>query len=247
MSKKIILADDNRTFLMYLGLLLKRFGFKVIPAENGLEVLKLVKLIESDVVMLDVHMQMLDGLSVLRHIKGDKRISHTPVIMVSSDSSRETIEQCKHNGCFDYILKPIKIDKLHASLQLCFFSHRGTNRRHIRTNFNKKVFLDCAGQTYELFSETLSEGGVYLRKEEPLPVGTEVTVALQLHNSQNLILKGEVIYIKKLFGDYLTLPPGMAIQFKNLAEDESRLLKGHIESLIAEDILADQGERIIER
>jgi CheY-like chemotaxis protein len=247
MSKKIILADDNRTFLMYLGLLLKRFGFKVIPAENGLEVLKLVKLVESDVVMLDVHMQMLDGFSVLRHIKGDKRVAHTPVIMVSSDSSRETIEKCKSNGCFDYLLKPIKIDKLHSSLQLCFFSHMGTNRKNMRTCFNKKVFVDCAGQAYELFSETLSEGGVYLRKEDPFPVGTEVAVMLQLQNGQQLTLMGEVIYIKKLFGDFLTLPPGMAIQFRNISEDDSRLLKGHIENLIAEDILEGQGERIIER
>jgi len=247
MSKKIILADDNRTFLMYLGLLLKRFGYKVIPAENGLEVLKLVNLIEADVVILDVHMQTLDGLSVLRHIKGDKRIAHTPVIMVSSDSSKETIEQCKINGCFDYLLKPIKIDKLHASLQLCFFSHMGTNRKHIRTFFNKKVFVDCAGQTYELFSETLSEGGVYLSKEEPFPVGTEVAVTLQLQNSQKLTLMGKVIYIKKLFGDFLILPPGMAIQFKNLTEEDSRLLKWHIENLIADDILEGQGERIIER
>jgi len=96
MSKKIILADDNRTFLMYIGLLLKRFGFKVIPAENGLEVLKLVKLIESDVVMLDVHMQMLDGLSVLRHIKGDKRVSHTlslwyPVIPAAKQYSNVSV------------------------------------------------------------------------------------------------------------------------------------------------------------
>jgi CheY-like chemotaxis protein len=247
MSKKIILADDNRTFLMYLGLLLKRFGFKVIPAENGLEVLKLVKLIEADVVILDVHMQTVDGLSVLRHIKGDKRISHTPVIMVSSDSSKETIETCMSNGCFDYLLKPIKIDKLHSSLQLCFFSHMGTNRKHIRTYFNKKVFVDCAGRTYELFSETLSEGGVYLRKEEPFPVGTEVAVMLQLQNSQKLTLMGEVIYIKKLFGDYLTLPPGMAIQFKGLTEDASLLLQGHIENLIAEGLQEDQRERIIER
>jgi CheY-like chemotaxis protein len=247
MSKKIILADDNRTFLMYLGLLLKRFGYKVIPAENGLEVLKLVKLIESDVVMLDVHMQMLDGISVLRHIKGDKRIAHTPVIMVSSDSSRETIEQCKVNGCFDYLLKPIKIDQLHASLQLCFFSHMGTNRKHIRTFFNKKVFVDCAGQTFEFFSETLSEGGVYLRKEEPFPVGTELCVVLPLQNGQKLTLKGEVIYIKKLFGDYLTLPPGMAVQFKHIAEKDSQLLRGHIENLIAEDILEGQGEKIIEK
>jgi len=39
----------------------------------------------------------------------------------------------------------------------------------------------------------------------------------------------------------------MAIQFKDLSEDASRLLKGHIENLIAEDILEGQGERIIER
>ena len=247
MSKKIILADDNRTFLMYLGILLKRFGYKVIPAENGLEVLKLVKLMESDVVLLDVHMQMMDGLSVLRHIKGDKRVSHIPVIMVSSDSSKETIEQCRVSGCFDYLLKPIKIDKLHSSLQLCFFRHMGTNRKHIRTFVNKKVSVDCAGQTFEFFSETLSEGGIYLRKEDPFPVGTELAVMLPLQNGQKLTLKGEVIYIKKLFGDYFILPPGMAIQFKHIAEDDSRLLKGHIENLIAEDILEGQEQRIIER
>jgi hypothetical protein len=45
MGKKIIVADDNRTFLMYMGLLLKRFDFEVFPAEDGLDVLRLIKLV----------------------------------------------------------------------------------------------------------------------------------------------------------------------------------------------------------
>jgi len=41
-KKNLILADDNKTFLMYVGLLLKRFGVEVLPAQNGLEALKMI-------------------------------------------------------------------------------------------------------------------------------------------------------------------------------------------------------------
>ena len=245
MAKKIILADDNRTFLMYAGLLLKRFGFRVIPAESGLEVLKIVKLTGPDLIMLDVHMAPMDGISVLRHIKQDTLISYIPVIMVSMDASSETREKCRQIGCFDYLLKPIKIDRLHDSMQRCFYEHLGTNRKHVRAYFNNKVMVECNGQTYELLSETLCEGGIYLRKEEPFPEGTNVTVTLNLPNTNPLTLKGKVIYQKSLFGDFLTLPPGVAIQFKGLSEQEVRSIKKHVEELVAADILEGGGTKDI--
>lgn len=247
MAKKIILADDNRTYLMYAGLLLKRFGFQVIPAENGLEVLKLIRLTGPDLVMLDVHMAPMDGITLLRHIKQHKTISYIPVIMVTVDASEETRETCLQHGCFDYMLKPLKVDKVYDSLQRCFFGHMGTNRKHVRTYFNKKVMLECNGQTYELFSETLSEGGIYLRKEEPFPEGTNVTVTLSLPNANQLTLKGVVIYQKSLFGDFFTFPPGMAIQFKDLSEQQVLSLKQHVENLIAADIIESGGTGSISR
>ena len=232
---------------MYAGLLLKRFGFKVIPAENGLEVLKLVKLTVPDLLMFDVNMTPMDGLSLLRHLKQDKMVSYIPVIMVSVDASDETREKCMSNGCFDYLLKPLKIDRVYDSLQRCFFGHMGTNRKYVRTCFNNKVIVEFNGQTYELFSETLSEGGIYLRKEKPFPEGSNVTVTLNLPNTNQLTVEGEVIYQKSLFGDFFTFPPGMAIQFKGLSEQQATSIKQHVEDLIAADIMESGGAGDITR
>lgn len=244
--KKIIIADDNKTFLMYLGLLLKRFDFKVIPAENGLEVLRLLRLAHADIVILDVHMKMMDGLTVLRHIKEDRQTSHIPVIMLSSDSNSELIDKCKQLGCFDYLRKPLKVDQLHDAVQRCFFSHMGTNRRHLRVHYKEKVVVAHNGTRLELYTETLSEGGMYIRKEEPLPVGSEVKITCPLGDRGSIELTGKVIYTKKLFGDFLTLPPGMAIVFNGLTEEDSKSLKLFIEDVIAKDIFESQQDKLFE-
>ena len=245
--KKIIIADDNKTFLMYLGLLLKRLEFQVMPAENGFEVLRLARLAEADLVLLDIHMTGLDGFAVLRHLKEDAETSHIPVIMLSSDAKDEAMERCRQLGCYDYLKKPLRVDQLHDSLQRCFFSEKGTSRKHLRVSFNKKVTLTHDGTDYELFTETLSEGGMYLRKEDPLAVGSEVVVRCSLGERGSVRLKGSVIYTKKLFGDFLTLAPGMAVAFDGLSPEEGKALKGYIEDLMAKDIFESQGEELFKR
>jgi CheY-like chemotaxis protein len=247
MSKKIIIADDNKTFLMYAGLLLKRFEFKVIPVQNGIEALKFLKYDKADAVLLDIHMEPVDGFTVLRYIKEDQGISNTPVIMVSVDSCSETIDKCRQLGCFDFLAKPLKIDKLHDSLQRCFFGYAGTNRKHIRVLYSKKVVVTYEDTEYQLYTETLSEGGVYIRKEEPFPSGSEVTVRFYLEDGRAVELKGDVIYTKKVFGDFLTLPPGMGIAFKGVAEDDATTLKLLIEDLIAGDIFDSQEEEFLKQ
>lgn len=245
--KKIIIADDNKTFLMYLGLLLKRLDFQVMPAENGFEVLRLSKLAGADVILLDVQMTMLDGFAVLRHLKEDKQTSDIPVIMLTGDPSSKTMEKCRDLGCFDYLRKPLRVDKLHDSLQKCFFSQRGTNRKYLRASYNSKVVLVCGGSRYELYAETLSEGGIYVRKEEPFPVGSEVVVTCSLGGKGSVQVKGIVIYTKKLFGDFLKLPPGMAIAFDGIGEEDEMTLRRFVEDVVAKDIFDSQKEALFER
>jgi CheY-like chemotaxis protein/Tfp pilus assembly protein PilZ len=245
--KKIIIADDNKTFLMYLGLLLKRLEFQVMPAESGIDVLRLARLAAADVILLDIHMTGLDGFAVLRHIKEDAETSHIPVIMLSGDASEDAAEKCRQLGCFDYLKKPLRVDQLHDSLQRCFFSKNGTNRKHLRVSFNKKVILTYGGHDYELYTETLSEGGIYVRKEDPFAVGSEVVVQCRLGERGTVRVKGNVIYTKKLFGDFLTLPPGMAIAFNGISPDDAKALKGYIEDIMAKDIFESQGEELFKR
>ncbi|TAN38215.1 MAG: response regulator [Nitrospirae bacterium] len=245
--KKILIADDNRTLLMYLGLLLKRFEFGVLPAESGVEVLRLLKLVPIDLVVLDVHMQQMDGITLLRYIKEDKRTADIPVIMLSTDSSSDTMEQCRSLGCFDYLTKPVKIDTFHDTLQRGFFSGRGTNRKFLRVPYPEKVRVSSNGTSYELYAESLSTGGIFIRKEDPLHPGTEVNVKCDLKNFGVVQLKGRVIYTKQLFGDFLKLPPGMAVSFQEMSEGDSRSLNCFVEDRLARDIFDSQQEVFIER
>jgi CheY-like chemotaxis protein len=244
-QKKIILADDNRTSLMYIGLLLKRFGFQVLTAVNGLDVLRLVKLLGSDLIILDVHMDTMDGVTTLRHLKADSKSAEIPVIMISTDMDPETINTCRDLGCRDYLPKPIKVDILHDSVQGSFFSPTGQNRKNIRAAFHGKVSIDYKGSRHDLYAETLSVGGVYVRKEDPVPVGSDVQVILRLNDGNAREFKGKVIYTKERYGDLSSLAPGMAIQFYDIPDHDYRAMNSYLKTLVAGDIVAEQGEKVL--
>jgi two-component system cell cycle response regulator/two-component system cell cycle response regulator DivK len=244
-KKKVIIADDSQTFLIYLAILLKRMGFKVIPAESGQEVLKLLKLVKPDAVMLDMYMEPVDGLAVLRCMKEDRETSCIPVIMLSVDSSAETIERCRRIGCAGYLTKPVRLSELNEALQELIFSPAGTKRSHLRVSTSTKIRLSHDGSSEDLYSESLSVGGIYIRKKDPFPVGSEVRITFPLNGGKDLHVNGMVIYTKELFGDEFKVPPGMAVKFNGMTEGETTVLKDHIDRLFAGDILDGQEEDVI--
>jgi len=247
MNKKIFLVDDSQAFLMYAGLLLKRLNYRVIPCETGLECLRLLNLTEPDAVLLDIHMPSFDGLKILQHIKNDKKTASIPVIIVSHDASSELIEKCMNLGSYDFLTKPIKIDELYRVLERCFYSDANKIRKYLRERFVKKVVVTYRGGHFDFYAETLSAGGIYVRTRDPFPIGSDVELTLPFGEKGSLFLKGTVIYTKKIFEDFMNFPPGMAIQFKGLLDNDVRTLKTYVENLLAEDILASQEECVIEK
>ena len=235
-TNKIIVADDNQNSLMFIGLLLKRLGFNnVIPVRNGLEVLKLLKLVKPDVVMLDIAMETVNGIEVLEYIKKDRQTSDIPVIMISGDSSAEIIAQCKKLGCTDYITKPVSVEKLHTALEWGNFLADWTKRKHPRISLETKVIVIHKGISYTLYLETLSAGGAFIRKKEPFPKGSKVQITLPLNDERAVQLQAEVVHVKELFGH--VFPPGMGIKFTEISDHEIALLKNYLEQIIAGDIL----------
>ncbi|MEJ2696387.1 MAG: response regulator, partial [Candidatus Sulfobium sp.] len=190
---------------------------------------------EPHLILLDVNMNPTDGVSVFRRLKEDEQISHIPVIFLSSVSDAEIIRTCRDMGCFDFILKPVRIRVLHGTIERCFSFRGGMSRKHLRAAFHKKVSLMHEGRQYQLFSESLSGGGIYLRKDVPLPVGSKVEVTLLLDNTP-VHVTGSVIYTRELFTGSFDLPPGMAIEFKGLGRHEHQQLNDYIEKLLARDI-----------
>ncbi len=242
MKKRILIANNNQAFLMYTGILLTRMGFKVIPAENGAEVLKVIKLCAPDIVMLDTHLTIIDGISLLKKLKEDKQTAHIPIVMISSNSNNKSFKECRKMGCVAYFSKPVNISKLHEVLQKHTFAQIGKNRKHLRISFIKKVSVIFKKEKYELYAETLSEGGIYIRGLKPFPIGSEVEVSIPLKGNRSMRLKGCVIYTKGIFGDVFKIPPGMAIEFRGNPAKKMKILKDYVEGLIAEDIIESQEE-----
>ncbi len=107
---KIIIADDTTSIRKVLNLFLSRFGYDVIEAENGREVLGIVEKTPVDLLILDISMPVMNGLETLKKIREFDAI--LPVIMVTANDSKENIRTALHSGASAFISKPIKFDEL---------------------------------------------------------------------------------------------------------------------------------------
>jgi len=245
-DKNILIVDDSETFLMYTSILLNRMGFdKVIPAKNGIEALKLLRILMPDIVLLDIVMPQMDGIATLRHIKGDEQTSSIPVIIVTIKSDRQAIEECKRLGCSYYITKPVNLNEINNALNENISYPGGRKRKLLRGSFEKKVVLTHKGKKEELHAVCLSEGGIYIRKRNPFRVGTDVEVTISFNEETSVNIKGTVIYIRGFSGDVFKVPPGMAIEFKDLTKSDALMIKEYITELLTEDILNEQNEPCI--
>jgi len=242
-SKRILIVDDSETFLMYFSILLRRMGFDIIPADNGITALKLLRVLMPDIVILDIAMPQMDGITTLRHIKGDVYTSNIPVIMVTVSSNPKDYEECEKLGCSGYLTKPVTVTDIHNTLHRCMpFS--GKKRRLLRTAFEKRVLVTCNGVTSEHHAVSLSEGGIYIRKKNPFRVGTKLEISVPLRDDETLNIRGNVIYAKGIEGNLFKIPPGMAVEFSDVSNRESEALNSFITECLTKDI-SEQAEPVV--
>jgi Tfp pilus assembly protein PilZ len=105
---------------------------------------------------------------------------------------------------------------------------QGTRRRYTRVTFCKKIDVRYDGANYELDAENLSEGGMYIRTKEPFPAGSELEIILPLGAGSKIYLTGVVVYETSPLSDYSKLPPGLAIEFKEIGDKETGMLRSYI-------------------
>ena len=93
-SATILIADDDRVSRKLLRRLLEQDGHEVRAAADGAEALELFAEGASDIVLLDIVMPELDGISVLERLKAMPGGSHVPVIMISAVDETESVVRC---------------------------------------------------------------------------------------------------------------------------------------------------------
>ncbi|KAF3332419.1 Two-component response regulator ARR2 [Carex littledalei] len=104
---KVLVIDDDRVSLQVVCTMLERCGYKATKCTSGTKALEMLRENEGefDIVLTDVHMPDMDGFQLLELVGLEMDI---PVVIVSSDSSRETIMKAIQSGACDYLIKPIQ-------------------------------------------------------------------------------------------------------------------------------------------
>jgi CheY-like chemotaxis protein len=120
----IVIAEDSPPNRKILAHLLEKLGFEVIACENGQQAWE--KLNElGDVskvaaVISDIMMPNMDGLQLLKHIRGDEKFKTLPVVLVTAVSEKDYIVQAKELQVNGYILKPVTFQRVVGKLQEIF-------------------------------------------------------------------------------------------------------------------------------
>ncbi len=109
-DSRILVVDDEPGVLESLEILLSSEGYKVDVANSGQEALEKLKSQDYHLIITDVRMEGLDGIEVLKGVKG-KNIN-IPVIIISAYASPESALKAMKEGAYDYLPKPFKISEL---------------------------------------------------------------------------------------------------------------------------------------
>ena len=116
---RVLLAEDNRVNQKVATQMLVRLGCEVTLAANGQEAVTQFRQKEFDLVLMDCHMPVMDGLEATRQIRSLTERRQIPVIALSADVMAEQKTACKQAGMNGYLSKPIRLEELR--LALCGF------------------------------------------------------------------------------------------------------------------------------
>jgi len=108
----ILLVDDDEDLIQALQFSLHRENYNVIKSLNGAEAITKSLDVQPDLILLDILMPNLDGLTSCRAIKTMKQTKDIPVIMLTAKGDTETIRAAFKAGANDYIVKPFGMDKV---------------------------------------------------------------------------------------------------------------------------------------
>ena len=91
---------------------LKNHDCSILEASNGEEGLAVAAKEKPDVILLDITMPVMDGITMLTKLREDPELKGTPVIMLTAESSRENVAHIARLGVRDYLVKPFKEEQL---------------------------------------------------------------------------------------------------------------------------------------
>ena len=117
MAKTIMVVDDSISIRQVVGLALKQAGYDVIEGCDGRDALAKLTGQKVNLIISDVNMPNMDGISFVRELKTRPAYKFTPVLMLTTESQEDKKEQGKAAGARAWMVKPFKPEALLAAVE----------------------------------------------------------------------------------------------------------------------------------
>ncbi len=121
---KVLLVEDNHMNKVLVREILTLNGYDIIEAESGSEGLQKLAMVRPDVILMDLHLPEMDGITVTRIIKADEKHRSIPVLALTAATMTGEEHKLLDKGFDGYVAKPIDIKKLLEAIETCLRDHR---------------------------------------------------------------------------------------------------------------------------
>lgn len=119
MPKHILIVDDSKTVRNLVAFIMKKEGFKVTAAEDGLDGLeKLYSASEVDLIVSDVNMPRMDGLTFIKTVREQEAYRDIPIVVLSTEGQDKDIQTGLTVGANLYMVKPAQPEKLVRNVKM---------------------------------------------------------------------------------------------------------------------------------
>lgn len=112
MAASILAVDDSASMRQMVSFTLKGAGYDVVEASDGVQALNIAKTRAVNLVITDVNMPNMDGISLIRELRTLTSYKFTPLLMLTTESSPEKKQEGKAAGATGWIVKPFNPEQL---------------------------------------------------------------------------------------------------------------------------------------
>lgn len=114
---RILAVDDSQTMREMLSYTLEEAGHDVVTAVDGVDALSIAQDETFDLVLADVNMPNMDGITLVRELRALQQFKYTPILMITTESAAERKREAREAGATGWFVKPFDPQQLLATIR----------------------------------------------------------------------------------------------------------------------------------
>jgi len=213
-KKKLLLIDDEENMLHMLSAYMKKRGYAVATALNGAEGVDLVRTFSPDLILCDLKMPQMDGMTFLGNVK--EIVDDVPVIMMSAYATVDTAVEAMRHGAYDFVTKPFKTDEIYCVLQKAE-EYISIKKENVQLK-NRVQELQGGGTFSDIVGKSRGMRRIIDQAEKVAGYNTSVLITGESGTGKELIARGIHNHSKRAGGQLVSVNCGSVPP--NLLESE---------------------------